>query len=232
MVVETPFSYKAAGTPLHHMNAGLKLLCLFVFSATAFYSNPACSVVLSAALAAAAFTARLNPASLLRGSRPIVILGVFVVLGRTFDFSPPFFSWDGFLSGLLFVWSMLLSFCGGALLFAVTTVTELREAVCAAERVLLKPAAALLKNAKSPRLRNLRAAALYPRTALALSLMMGFIPRFFAEWEALQSAYRARAGNRGIIEIKSLVPLAVNRMIDRAAETAAALEARSGGQPF
>jgi biotin transport system permease protein len=217
------------------MNAGVKLLCLFMFSLAAFLSNPACSAALSAFLAAAALTASLNPASLLRGSRPIIILGVFVALGRTFAISPPFFSVDGLLSGLLFLWGMLLSFCGGALLFAVTTTAELREAVSTAERALFKPLAALLRNAKNPRLEKLRraatrrAAALYPRTALALSLMMGFIPRFFAEWEALQSAYRARAGGRGIAEIKSLVPLAVGRMIDRAAETAAALLARSGG---
>lgn len=217
------------------MNAGVKLLCLFAFSAAAFLAHPACSAALSALLAAAALIANLNPAALLRGCRPIVILGVFVAFGRTFDLSPPFFRMDGLLSGLLFLWGMLLSFCGGALLFAVTTTAELREAVSAAERALFKPAAALLKNAKSSRLEKLhraalrRATALYPRTALALSLMMGFIPRFFAEWEALQSAYRARAGSRGIAEIKSLVPLAAGRMIDRAAETAAALLARGGG---
>ncbi|MDR2343049.1 MAG: energy-coupling factor transporter transmembrane protein EcfT [Spirochaetaceae bacterium] len=232
MAVETPFSYRAACTPLHRLNAGLKLICLFLFSAAAFFSNPICSAVLSAALAVAAFIAGINPVSLLRGSRLIVILGVFVVFGRAFDFSPPFFRADGFLSGLMFMWGMLLSFCGGALMFAVTTAVELREAVGAAERALLKPAAALLKDAKTPGLKKLRDAVLYPRTALALSLMMGFIPRFFTEWEALRSAYRARAGSRGIAEIKSLVPLAAGRMIDKAAETASALLARSGAYPF
>jgi biotin transport system permease protein len=211
------------------MNAGLKLLCLLLFSAAAFFANPACSAALSVVLAAAALVAGLNPASLLHGSRPIVILGVFVVLGRSFDFSPPYFNEDGFMGGLLFLWGMLLSFCGGALLFAVTTTAELREAVSAVECALLKPVAFLLRNARNPRLKRLRAAVLYPRTALALSLMMGFIPRFFAEWEALQSAYRARAGSRGIAELRSLVPLAAGRMIDKAVETAAALEARGGG---
>ena len=235
MALETPFSYRAARTPLHRVNAGVKLLCLFLFSAAAFLANPVCSAALSAFLAASALAAGINPPTLLRGSRPVIILGVFVALGRTFNFSPPFVSLDGLLSAMLFLWGMLLSFCGGALLFAVTTTSELREAVSAAERALFKALAALLKNAKSPRLERLRRAALrraaapYPTTALALSLMMGFIPRFFAEWEALQTAYRARAGSRGIAELRRLVPLAAGRMIDRAAETASALLARGDG---
>ncbi|MDR3355736.1 MAG: energy-coupling factor transporter transmembrane protein EcfT [Spirochaetaceae bacterium] len=222
----TPFSYRPAATPLHRINAGVKLLCLLVFSAAAFAESMVCSAVLGAGLVMASLRAGINPLSLLRGSRPVAVLGLFVALGRAADFSPPYFDAAGFFSGLQFVWSMLLSFCGGALLFAVTTMTELREAVSAAESALLRPVAALLKNSKTPRLERLRAAALYPRTALALSLMMGFIPRFFAEWEALQNAYLARGGSRGIACLSRLVPLATARMIDRAEETAAALEAR------
>jgi energy-coupling factor transporter transmembrane protein EcfT len=86
--------------------------------------------------------------------------------------------------------------------------------------------AALLKNAKSPLLRKLRSATLRPHFGLALGLMLGFLPRFFAEWEALQTASRARAGRKGVSEIKRLVPLVVSRMMDRALETAIALEAR------
>jgi biotin transport system permease protein len=56
--------------------------------------------------------------------------------------------------------------------------------------------------------------------------MLGFIPRFFAEWDALQSAHEARAGKKNISEMSRLIPLAVNRMIETAAETATALEAR------
>jgi biotin transport system permease protein len=209
VAVETPFSYKTKRSPLHRLNAGVKLLSLFAFSAAAFLENPVCSLALSASLCAASFCARLNPLALLRGSRPVVVLGLFVALGRALDFAPSFDA-RGFLSGLLFLWSMALSFCAGSLLFAVTTVTELREAVCAVEAAILKPFAA------SPR----------PRLGLALSLMLGFIPRFFAEWEALQNAHRARAGKTNIAAISRLIPLAANRMINTAAETAAALEAR------
>jgi biotin transport system permease protein len=225
VAVEIPCSYKAKRTPLHRLNAGVKLLCLFIFSAAAFFANPLCSLSLNAALYAASFYAGINPLTLLRGCRPIVMLGLFVALGRALDFRRPF-DVNAFLSGLLFLWSMLLSFCAGALLFAVTTMTELREAACAVEAALLKPLAALLKNSKNQRLLKFRNAALHPRLGLALSLMLGFLPRFFAEWDALQSAHRARAGKMNIAAVSRLIPLAVNRMIDTAAETAAALEAR------
>jgi biotin transport system permease protein len=181
---------------------------MFAFSAAAFFENPLCSLSLSAALCAASFCAGVNPLALLRGGRPIVMLRLFVALGRALDFAPSF-DVGAFSSGILFLWGMLLSFCAGALLFAVTTMTELREAVCAVEAALLRPFAA-------PR----------PRLGLALSLMLGFIPRFFAEWEALQNAHKARAGKKNIAAISRLIPLAVNRMIDTATETAAALESR------
>jgi biotin transport system permease protein len=226
MAVETPYSYRAKRTAIHRLNAGLKLLCLFLFSAAAFFLNPVCSAVLSAALCAASLGAGIKPAELLRGSRPIVIFGLFVVLGRALDLAPPAFNIDGFFSGVMFFWGMLLSFCAGALFFSVTTMTEAREAVCVVERAMLKPAAALLKNTKKPLPQKLYAAVSRPRLGLALSLMLGFIPRFFAEWETLQNAYRARSGKPGIAEIFKLIPIAAGRMIDVAAETAAALEAR------
>ncbi|MDR2658678.1 MAG: energy-coupling factor transporter transmembrane protein EcfT [Spirochaetaceae bacterium] len=229
MALETPYSYRPKQTPLHRLNAGIKLLGLLVFSTAAFFLNPVCSALLSAAIAAVSLSAGINPLSLLRGSRPIVILGIFVVLGRTLDFAPSFtiaINAGGFFSGLLFLWGMVLSFCAGSLLFSVTSMAELREAVCAAECAALKPVRALLKNVKNPRLQRLRAGLSYPRLGLALSLMLGFIPRFFAEWEALQSAYRARAGTPGIAETLNLIPIAAGRMIDKAAETAAALESR------
>ncbi|MDR2803856.1 MAG: energy-coupling factor transporter transmembrane protein EcfT [Treponema sp.] len=213
-------------TPLHRINAGIKMLFLLGFSTAAFFLNLACSCILSAALILTAFAAGINPLRLLRGSRPVIFLGIFVALGRALNFSPPFFETEGFFSGLMFLWGMLLSFCAGALLFAVTTMAELREAAANAERVLLMPSAALLKEAKCRYLRNIYESLRRPKLGLALSLMMGFIPRFFVEWESLCGAYRARAGKRGVTEIKTLIPIAVNRMIDMAVESASALEAR------
>jgi energy-coupling factor transporter transmembrane protein EcfT len=212
---------------LHRAGAGLKLLCLMAFSAAAFAGGPVCMAALSVFLAAGALCAGLPLRSLLRGARPVAALGLFVTLGRAVDFSPaPVFGMEGFLSGLLFLWGMMLSFGAASLFYAVTTAGEVREAVVAAERALLRPVAVLLKNVKNPLTQEPRSAALHPRFGLALGLMLGFLPRFFAEWEALQTASRARAGKKGAAEIKRLVPLVVNRMMDKALETAIAMESR------
>jgi biotin transport system permease protein len=64
------------------------------------------------------------------------------------------------------------------------------------------------------------------RFSLGLSLMLGFLPRFFEIWEDSDVAYRARAGKKGITSLVLLIPLVTERMIEMAAETAAALESR------
>jgi biotin transport system permease protein len=64
------------------------------------------------------------------------------------------------------------------------------------------------------------------RLALGITLMLGFLPRFFEIWEDSESAYRARAGKNGVCKIVALIPLVTERMIELAVETAMALEAR------
>jgi biotin transport system permease protein len=56
--------------------------------------------------------------------------------------------------------------------------------------------------------------------------MLGFIPRFFAVWEEAGCAWKARGGKNGPARILFLVPLAVEKMMEKASETAEALEAR------
>jgi energy-coupling factor transporter transmembrane protein EcfT len=227
VAVETPLSYRSKRSFLHRADAGLKLLCMMAFSAAAFAGRPVSMAALSVFLVAVGFRAGLPPSALLRGGRPVAVLGLFAALGRAAGFSPALvFSMEDFLDGLLFLWSMMLSFGAASLFYAVTTAAEIRGAVAGAERALLRPVALLLKNAKSPSMLRLRSAALRPRFGLALGLMLGFLPRFLAEWELLQTANRARAGKKGVSEIKRLVPLVLNRMMDNALETAAAMEAR------
>jgi phospholipase A1 len=56
--------------------------------------------------------------------------------------------------------------------------------------------------------------------------MLGFLPQFFEVWEDLCLAWKGRAGKKNLSLIVTLVPLAVEKMMRKAAETAAALEAR------
>jgi biotin transport system permease protein len=64
------------------------------------------------------------------------------------------------------------------------------------------------------------------RLSLGLSLMLGFMPRFFEIWENTELAYQARAGKKGPAQLITLIPLIIERMIECAAETALALEGR------
>jgi biotin transport system permease protein len=62
--------------------------------------------------------------------------------------------------------------------------------------------------------------------SLGLSLMLGFMPRFFEIWENTELAYQARAGKPGPAQLITLIPLTIERMIECAVETASALEGR------
>jgi biotin transport system permease protein len=113
--------------------------------------------------------------------------------------TPVFFSRRGFEEGLVFGWSIVLAFCAASLFFSTTTMTQIKDSL---DRFRLQ------------------------RLSLGLSLMLGFLPRFFAVWEGAELAYRARGGKKGFRQLIALVPLAMERMILSAGETATALEAR------
>jgi biotin transport system permease protein len=192
IVPGSAYAYRPGSTPLHKLNAGIKLLGLLAISIVSFVFGPWICAPLSVLLVAGAASAGMTPPALLRGSKPLLFMLCFVVVFRAINGS--------FFNGVFFAWSALVSFCAGALLFSVTTMTEIKNAL----------------------------SRLSPRLALALSLMLGFIPRFFEVWEDRRTAYRARNGKAGPASLAYLVPASVEKMIEKAAATAAALESRSG----
>lgn len=232
-----PFSYHSGATPLHRAPAGLKLLALLLLSVTAFSSIP--GLLLSAVLTcAASLAARIRPWKLLRGFRPLFILSLCILVFTAFDPGAegvsvgaasafglslpaviPFVSAQGFFDGILSGLRMAVSFAAGSLLFAVTTMRELRLSLSKAERA----AAGLLR-----RLRNRapRGKAGTDRVSLAISVMLGFIPRFFELWETMNMACEARSCKRGLRRFMLIIPLIIERMLEMAAETADALEAK------
>jgi biotin transport system permease protein len=159
-------------------------------------------------IAAAALVAGIRPWELLRGSRPVLLLALLFLLLRIVEFKPgeaPFFRINhaGISGGLSQGLSMIVSFSAGALLFAVTTMGELRDS---------------LKGSARNGLRF--------RLGLALSLTLGFLPRFFEIWEAAGMAWQARGGKKGIVQLAALIPPVAERMLETAFNTAEALEAR------
>jgi energy-coupling factor transporter transmembrane protein EcfT len=109
--------------------------------------------------------------------------------------------------------------------------TELKDSLERFEIGLLSPLCLILeKIPPGPDSRNRRQILIdrlkRPRLSLGISLMLGFIPRFFAVWDTAELAYRARGGKPGAAQMALLLPLVIERMIEGAMETAAALESR------
>jgi biotin transport system permease protein len=122
------------------------------------------------------------------------------------------------VAGLIIVLRIFVPFAAAALLFAVTTMRELRLSLGALE--------IRLKNLFSAGCAQPRNIAFF---SLGISLMLGFIPRFFEMWETANLACDARVCGRGPRRLLLLVPLVPERMMEAAADTALALEARGLG---
>ncbi|MDR2434965.1 MAG: energy-coupling factor transporter transmembrane protein EcfT [Treponema sp.] len=244
-----PFSYQSGATLLHRAPAGLKLLALLVLSITTFSSIP--GLLLSAMLTcAASLAARIRPCKLLRGFRSLFILSLFILIFTSFDpgaegvslgaisafglslpaVTIPFINAQGFFDGILSGLRIAVSFAAGSLLFAVTTMRELRLSLSKAERAV----PGLLRHLRNKAPRGEARASRLPdsaspaagRVSLAISVMLGFIPRFFELWETMNMACEARSCKRGLRRFMLIIPLIIERMLEMAAETADALEAK------
>jgi energy-coupling factor transporter transmembrane protein EcfT len=237
----TPYSYRPGSSPLHRCPGAVKLLGLLLISLGAFVSIPGLAAA-ALIVAAGALTAGIRPWELLRGSKPVVILAVLIILFRTLRFGTPdpdpgltgleaaaltILSPEGFLGGLHQGLCFIISFAAGALLFNVTTTRELRDSLGRVEGAVVNRLLAL------PRFFRAGKGKEPPPTgrafggfSLSLSLMLGFLPRFFEIWETANLACDARAGKRGLRRFLVLIPLVIERMMEMAGETAEALDSR------
>jgi biotin transport system permease protein len=210
----SPYAYRRGNSILHRLPGGFKLLLLLLLSATAFFFGPPAQGMTALVIITGALAAGIRPWELLRGVKPILCLALLSILLRSLSFRPPFLDPREFGEALFFSLGMLLSFAAGALLFSVTTMTELKESLGRFETAFFR---VIFFRAKARR---------YSRISLGISLMLGFLPRFFELWETADIAYRARAGKKGASRFIILLPLVTERMIELAAETAWAMESR------
>jgi biotin transport system permease protein len=211
----------------------------------AYRSLPALAVA-ALILAAGALVAGIRPWELLRGGRPVLFLALMFLALRVLEFDRggafPFrVNAGGISGGLVQGLSMLISFAGGSLLFAVTTMKDLRNGLGGSGTKTRSPK---LHDGKRrarfcgaeggpDRRRRLRISCPvsgppFPlsRFGLALSLMLGFLPRFFEVWEETNMACEARCGGGGIRRLLRVIPPVTERMIEKALDTALALEGR------
>lgn len=210
-----PYAYRPGNSPLHRCPAALKLLGLLGMSGAVFCFGPLALCVWTCGLTALSLAAGIRPWELLRGGKNLALMIVSVLCLRSIKTDPPAFDLNGAREALFFGWSILLSFSGGALLFSVTTMTELKHSIGSLELVLLSPFTARRERGKRQ-----------PLLSLGISLMLGFLPRFFEAWEAANLAWAARGGKRGVRSMAALIPLVSERMMEYALETAQAMEAR------
>jgi biotin transport system permease protein len=202
-----PFGYRPGNSPLHRCPALVKLAAVLLLSIFAYGSVPALAAA-AGLIAAAAVAAGIKPWELLRGSRPVLCLALVILLLRIIEWeaAAPFLRVDtaaiggGLAQGL----SMVVSFAGGALLFAVTTMKELCGGL------------------------GRRRGGIF-RLGLALSLMLSFLPRFFEIWEETNLALEARCAKGRIRRLLLAIPPVIERMIEKALDTALALESRGLG---
>jgi biotin transport system permease protein len=233
----SPFSYRSGKTILHRIPAAVKLLGVILLSTAACASVYGLAVTVLL-LITAALSARIPPWELLRGSKPLVLLSLCITIIKTFeqgtggittpeiiifnyyipDLHISFISASGFFEGILNVLRIFTAFAAAALLFAVTTMRELRLSIGAIE--------SWLKGTFFPAPANRGG---IPYFSLGLSLMLGFIPRFFDLWEMSNLACKARSC-KALRRLAILIPLVTELMMEAASETALALEARGLGQ--
>jgi biotin transport system permease protein len=236
-----PYGYRSGKSPLHRCPAGLKLLGLLVVSAGAFSSIPGLAAA-AVLVPAGALIAGIPPRELLRGSKTVLLLAILITLVRSLRFGDPgpgpgaavpatitlpVLDAEGFAGGLHQGLCFIVSFAAGALLFGVTTMQELRDSLGRAETaaagLFRAPGRFFRAEKEGGAPRKHRA---FSRFSLGLSLMLGFLPRFFEIWETANLAFDARAGKKGIPRLVILVPLTIERMMERAGETAEALDSR------
>jgi energy-coupling factor transporter transmembrane protein EcfT len=199
-----PYAYRPGSSFLHRLDGGWKLLALLLISTLSFALGLPFLAAGTVLVIAGSLAAGMPPRELLRGVKPLLAMALLVTFSRSLGVepgseTPVFLNRRGLAEGLVFGWSILLAFCAASLFFSVTTMTEIRDSL---DKFHLK------------------------RLSLGLSLMLGFLPRFFALWEGAELAYRARRGRKGLPQLLALVPLVMERMLLAAGETAAALEAR------
>jgi len=220
--LRVPFAYRAGKTFLHRAPAVIKLLAVMVLSAVAFASIPGLALAILLILAASA-AARISPGELLKGAQPLLLLSLCIVLLKTFEQGEgittpvyiPNISAHGFYDGITVALRILVTYAAAALLFAVTTMRELRLSLAALEL--------RVKNLFVTGHKKKKTVAFF---SLGISLMLGFIPRFFDLWETANLACEARSCKRGLRRLLILIPLVCEQMMETAADTALALEAR------
>ena len=170
----TLFAYRRGNTPLHRLNAGLKILflialCIVTFAGGMYDTLDSVlrpSIIIRTALCFAVTIALFIASGCSRTSfKPVkfvLIIGALMILFRVFNQPLP----DALAAGLLYTIRFLITAIAAQIVFETTSPLEIKESF-----------------GKS-------------NPALALALAINFIPQVFATWNQVHTAAMARTPNK------------------------------------
>lgn len=170
----TLFAYRRGSTPLHRLNAGLKILflialCIVTFAGgmydtldSVLKSSIIIRTLLCLAVTIALFATSGHSRTSFKPVKFVLIIGVIMILFRVFNQSLP----DALAAGLLYTLRFLITAIAAQIVFETTSPLEIKESF-----------------GKS-------------NPALALALAINFIPQVFATWNQVHTAAMARTPNK------------------------------------
>ena len=184
----TLFAYRRGSTPLHRLNAGLKILflialCIVTFAGGMYDTLDSVlksSIIIRTALCLAVtivlFMASGHSRTSFKPVKFVLIIGAIMILFRVFNQSLP----DALAAGLLYTIRFLITAIAAQIVFETTSPLEIKEAFEAGQEKISK---------MLPFIKKLN-------PALALALAINFIPQVFATWNQVHTAAMARTPNK------------------------------------
>lgn len=196
------FRVRPGHSPLHRIPAAVKILAVFAGGFLVFRLPAAGAACFGSGLAACGLICGVRARDLARDLAPGFVYAVFLWMADlvAVAFGASGGVWPPRPATVLFAARLLAALVLSSLLFRTTSTLALREGV---DRLV-------------------------PRGgfALALGLMLGFIPRIFGVRAGLVRAWRARGGRAGLRRLAALLPPLLALSLRRAGETGQALRAR------
>lgn len=220
--------YISGNSPIHKMNASLKIIAVFVYIIVLLaVKNPVAYFIAAVYTATVIMVSGISPKHVLRGLKPMVwillltaLLNIFLTKGRVLVSIPLFklslkITYEGVYTAVIM--SLRLSFLmiGSSLLTLTTSPLQLTDGM----EKLLKP----LERIKVPS----------HEIAMIMSIALRFIPTLSEETEKIMKAQKARGADfetgNIIARAKAMLPILVPLFVSafrRADELATAMEAR------
>ncbi len=210
----TFLSYRPGSTSLHRAPAGVKLLTLFACASATFAPIPHILPVLSVIAILGVALSGAGSAAVRQIAGFALFYGVFISFFRIAGkpLTIPVLSVE-LTASLIYLWQLTIVLCLGTAFYASTGATEITATLATLQKKIRWPAA-------------------FPDIAFLFSLTLGFIPRVFSQWNALNDAWRARGGSgKGLRaayrRMTTLVPLLIISLLYKAEQTDRAIKNRS-----